>query len=151
MEKLPFGTNTNVQNVVVSGAFDAATKAFTFNFPMNVDFIPDMITLKHVDACLNYSGTPTAYMHMYQIRTSLVNGILISLPFAPEFFVTAAAADAVQNLTLSQEYDIKFLNKSKAFINGNYSFQIIDALTGQSPTDGDPYIILSLHFEFIKF
>lgn len=145
MDKLALSVNSNVKIAIVSGLFDAANGIFSFRSNVNVDFIPDLIVLKNYAATFGDDTDPTTF----KVISNLVNGELLTLPFARIKYVNVGGTDyLIQEASISQQCDYHFLNKAKKMINGVYDFQIT-SFNDVEPNNAS--IVLSMVFEFIKF
>ena len=105
----PFHKNSNVQNVIAYGLIDGPNSVFSFSAPMNVDFQPDEIILKHIDCAFqDLAGSPGVGdgKGMYTIRSSLVDGTVVNFSYTPVFYVDTGSTLSIQPTYYSQPCDI---------------------------------------------
>lgn len=139
MANLVHGINSNVQVIIGEAVF--TTGSLNQDIVFNCDFIPDVIILKQVSA---YIDETTTDFGLYKIKSTLTNGDTIIIPITLNY----DGAGNVVASSITQNYDIMFLNKSKRPIFGNSQFQL-SALDGTV----NPNIIcqVAFTFEFIKY
>ena len=123
---------------------------------MNVDFIPDEIILKTFSLGYFIFENDTPDVHsFYKISSNIIPGnsdTVITFPLRSNIVVVDPGTPLYidQGFTMFKTVNYRWLNKSNAFIRGNYTFHI-SLISGENLTFSDNnYLTVSLTFEFIK-
>jgi hypothetical protein len=140
----------SVQTVTVNLQYDQNNPT-QFSAPIFVDFIPDEIILKSF-SIFYFDNDPNAipFYGMFSISSNLIpTGTLITFPIKYDI-VVIGANEYDQGFTMFKTVNYRWLNKSKMFINGNYSFYLNKVNNLGINFIGTNELHVSLTFEFVQ-